>query len=266
MPRIYEAVDQEIGRILAAAPREANVIVLSDHGFHAAREEEIKAQVDMDAILERLGYLAHQGDAVDLSRTRVYTYASPEFDRTKVLRFGRVRPEERVALRQRLEADLATVTNDRGEPVFNLRDARPRRGEDGDLVAAVLLANVTPVLRVQGRSFPPALRSLSRISGTHTSSTHGIFIAAGPDVDPHADLSGIHVHDIAPTLLYGLGLPVAEDFVGRPRTELFNAGFRRDHPLRTIRTWGTRRAEGTARPSTADRKLLDELRSLGYIR
>jgi predicted AlkP superfamily phosphohydrolase/phosphomutase len=270
VPRIYEAVDQEIGLILAAAPREANVIVLSDHGFHAAPEEEIKAQVDMDAILERLGYLVHRGnargDAVDLSRTLVYTYASPEFDRTKVLRFGRVRPEEREALRQRLEADLATVTNDRGEPVFNVRDARPRRGEDGDLVAAVLLTNVTPVLRIQGRPFPPALRSLSRISGTHTSSTHGIFLAAGPDVDPHADLSGIHVHDMAPTILYGLGLPVAEDFAGRPRTELFSAGFRRDHPLRTIRSWGTLRRDGTGRSSPADRKLLDELRSLGYIR
>jgi predicted AlkP superfamily phosphohydrolase/phosphomutase len=266
VPRVYEAVDQEIGRILAIAPRDANVIVLSDHGFHAAPGEEVKAQVDMDAILERLGYLFHRGEVVDLSRTLVYTYASPEFDRTKVLRFGRVRPEERAALRRRLEADLATVTNDRGEPVFNVRDARPRRGEEGDLVAAVLLTNVTPVLRIQGRPFPPALRSLSRISGTHTSTTHGIFIAAGPDVDPHADLSGIHVHDIAPTFLYGLGLPVAEDFAGRPRTELFNAGFRRDHPLRTIRSWGTRRERGAARSSPADRKLLDELRSLGYIR
>jgi predicted AlkP superfamily phosphohydrolase/phosphomutase len=265
VPRIYEAVDLEIGRVLAAAPREANVIVLSDHGFHAAREEEIKAQVDMDAILERLGYLFRRGEIVDLSRTLVYTYASPEFDRTKVLRFGRVRPEEREDLRRRLEADLATVTNDRGEPVFNVRDARPRRGEDGDLVAAVILERVTPVLRIQGRPFPPALRSLSRISGTHTTSTHGIFLAAGPDINPHADLSGINVHDVAPTILYGLGLPVAEDFAGRPRTQLFTADFRRDHPLRTIRSWG-KRLGGAARSSPADRKLLDELRSLGYIR
>jgi predicted AlkP superfamily phosphohydrolase/phosphomutase len=266
VPRIYEAVDREIGRILAAAPRDANFIVLSDHGFHAARGEEIKAQVDMDAILERLGYLFRRGDAVDFSRTLVYTYGSAEFERMKVLRFGQVRPEEREALRQRLVTDLATVTNDRGEPAFNVRKAHPRRGKEGDLVAAVLLANLTPVLRVQGRPFPPALRGLSRISGTHTTSTHGIFIAAGPDVDPRADLSGINVHDIASTLLYGLGLPVAEDFAGRPRTQLFTAEFRRDHPLRTIPTWGQRREGGAARPSPADRELLNELRALGYIR
>ena len=64
----------------------------------------------------------------------------------------------------------------------------------------------------------------------------------------------------------GVGSYSEEDFAGRPWTELFNAGFRRDHPLRTIRSWGTLRKEGTPRPSPVDGKLLNELRSLGYIR
>jgi hypothetical protein len=177
VPRVYEAIDQEIGRILAAAPRGSNLLVLSDHGFHASHREDVKALVDMDAVLERLGYLARGKDGIDFARTRVYTYGSPDFERVKMLRFslagrepgGRVRPEEREALRRRLEADLPTVTNDRGEPVLFLREARPKRGEDGDFVAIVRLPLVTPVLRVRGRPFPPALRSLGRISGTHTS-------------------------------------------------------------------------------------------------
>ena len=271
VPRIYEAVDAEIGRILAAAPPESNVLVLSDHGFHAAPREDVKALVDMDAVLERLGFLARRKGAVDFSRTLVYTYGTPDFQRFKMLRFaltgreagGRVRPEEREAVRQRLEAALATVTNDRGEPVFFVRDPRSHRGEDGDLVAAVRLAQITPVLRVEGRPFPRALRSLGRISGTHTPSTHGIFLAAGPDIDPAADLEGIHIHDIAPTILYALGLPVAEDFAGRPRTELFTAELRRSHPLRTIRTWGALKDGGAARSSAADEDLLNELRALG---
>jgi len=275
VPRIYEAVDQEIGRILAAAPLAANVLILSDHGFHAAHDEDIKALVDMDAVLERLGYLARRSEGgVDFSRTRIYTYGSPDFDRAKMLRFslagrepgGQVRPEQREALRRRLGASLATVTNDRGEPVFFLRDAHPKRQEDGDFVAMVRLPSVTPVLRVQGRPFPPAVRSLGRISGTHTTSTHGIFLAAGPDIDPKADLADIRVHDIAPTILYGLGLPVARDFAGRPRMGLFDAEFRRAYPLRTLETWGTRRGAGGARTSRADEDLLNQLRSLGYIR
>jgi predicted AlkP superfamily phosphohydrolase/phosphomutase len=275
VPRIYEAVDQEIGRILAAAPPQADVLVLSDHGFHADHNEDIKALVDMDAVLERLGYLVRRGDgAVDFSRTRIYTYGSPDFDRAKMLRFslagrergGPVRPEQREGLRRRLEADLATVTNDRGEPVFFLRDPHPKRDEDGDLVAMVRLPLVTPVLRVQGRPFPPAVRSLGRISGTHTTSTHGIFLAAGPDIDPKADLDSLRVHDMAPTILYALGLPVAEDFAGKAQTQLFNERFRNSHSLRTIHTWGTRQGAGGARTSKEDEKLLNQLRSLGYIR
>ncbi|HSG40972.1 MAG TPA: alkaline phosphatase family protein [Thermoanaerobaculia bacterium] len=273
IPRVYEAVDQEIGRILDAAPEGTNVLVLSDHGFHAAKREDVKVLLDMDAVLQRLGHLARRDGAVDFSRTRLYTYGSPDFQREKMIRFalagrepgGTVRPEEREALRRRLEADLATVTNARGEPVFLVRDARPRRGEDGDFVVIVRQALVTPVLKVRGEPFPEALRGLGRISGTHTPSTHGIFLAAGPDIDPQADLTGIHIHDIAPTLLYGLGLPVAEDFAGQPRMALFDDEFRRSRPLRKIRTWGAREEGGKAKASEADEKLLDELRSLGYI-
>ncbi|HEV2855398.1 MAG TPA: alkaline phosphatase family protein [Thermoanaerobaculia bacterium] len=273
IPRVYEAVDREIGRILAAAPREANVLVLSDHGFHAARREDLRVLLDMDTVLERLGYLTRRAGAVDFSRTRVYTYGTPDFQRSKMIRFalagrepgGRVRPEEREGLRRRLEADLAAVTNDGGEPVFIVRDARPRHGEDGDFVVVVRQALVTPVLKVRDDAFREAVRGIGRISGTHTPTTHGIFLAAGPDIDPEADLSGIHVHDIAPTILYAMGLPVAEDFAGRPRTALFNAEFRRAHPLRTIRTWGKRQEGGTARSSKADQELIDELRALGYI-
>jgi predicted AlkP superfamily phosphohydrolase/phosphomutase len=272
VPRVYEAVDQEIGRILAAAPPESNVLVLSDHGFHAAHREDIKALVNMDAVLERLGYLTRQGEGIDFSRTRIYTYGSPSFARAKMLRFalagrepgGRVRPEERESLRRRLEADLATVTNERGEPILFVRDPHLKRGEDGDLVAIVRLPLVTPIVKVRGKPFPPALESLGRISGTHTANTHGIFLAMGPDIDPKADLADIHVRDMAPTILYALGLPVGEDFLGLPRTELFKEEFRRSHPLRKIKTWGRRKEEG-ARSSKEDEHLLNELRSLGYI-
>jgi predicted AlkP superfamily phosphohydrolase/phosphomutase len=274
IPRIYEAVDREIGRILAAAPPGANVLVLSDHGFHAAPREEIKVFFDMDALLERLGYLERGEGGIDFSRTRVYTYGTPPFRRAKVLRFslagrepgGRVRPEERDALRRRLAADLAGVTNERGEPVLNVREARPRRGEDGDLVAGVLLERIgSRTLLIQGRPFQGAVQSIGRISGTHTRTTHGIFLAAGPDIDPQADLDGIHIHDIAPTILYGLGLPVAEDFAGRAWTELFDEEFRRSHPLRKVPSWGVRGEGGRARSSEADEELLNELRALGYI-
>jgi predicted AlkP superfamily phosphohydrolase/phosphomutase len=275
VPRVYEAVDAAIGRIRDAAPHDANVVVLSDHGFHAARREEVKVFLDMDTVLARLGYLQRNGPAIDFTRTLVYTYATPDFRRPKLLRFaltdrepaGRVKPEQREEIRRRLTADLSRVTYAAGAPVFLVRDARPREAAEGaDLVAGVSTEGATRTLCIDGEPFQDAVSQVARLSGTHTENTHGVLLAAGPSIDAEADprLAGIHVNDIAPTLLYGLGLPVAEDFAGRAWTELYTAEFRDRHPLRTIRSWGVRR-NLPARTSAADEKLLRELRALGYI-
>lgn len=271
--RIYAAVDCAIGRVLAVAPPSANVIVLSDHGFHAAKREEIRAAVDFDVVLERLGLLKRNGGAPDLAHSKIFTYASPSFRRTKMLRFalagrergGTVEAAERGALTRQLDAALKRVTNRRGEPIFTLRAPLVHRGEDGDLAVVVALRALTPELLLDGRPIPGAVGEIGRLSGTHTPSTHGVFIAAGPDIDPKADLTGIHVHDMAPTLLYGMGLPVAKDFVGKARTNLFAASFRQSHPLRTIATWGQRQKDEGVSRSRSDEALLDDLRSLGYI-
>lgn len=264
IPRVYEAVDEAVGRILAKAPG-ANVVVLSDHGFHATRGgEEAQIEFDMDAVLERLGYLARNGAAVDFSRTRAYTYATPPHRRAKLIRVSPQGGEARDELLRNLRQDLETARFAGDEPVFWLRDPRPKEVEQGaDLVAVVSLEGATPSFTVKGK---PLTMGLHRISGTHTTTTHGIFLAAGPDIAPGAKIDGIHVHDIAPTLLYALGIPVAEDFVGKPWQPLFNEGFRRRMPLRSLRTWGVRTGAGAARPSAADEKLLEELRALGYLR
>jgi predicted AlkP superfamily phosphohydrolase/phosphomutase len=273
VPKVYEAVDHEIGRILAAAPRNANVLVLSDHGFHASSPELVKVILDMDVVLERLGYLVRHGQDIDFSRTRVYTYGSPTFRRAKYLRFslagrepgGTVRPEERAALRRQLAADLAAVTYETGAPVFHVRDARAREIHQGaDFVVGTSPDLATPVLMVHGERLEGAISGITRLSGNHTTTTHGIFLAAGPDIAPEARLEGIHIHDMAPTFLYGMDLPVAEGFVGKPWTELYRPEYREAHPVRKIRSWGVRRAGG-ARTSGADEKLLEELRALGYL-
>jgi predicted AlkP superfamily phosphohydrolase/phosphomutase len=254
IPRSYEAVDQALGRLLKAGPEDMNVLVISDHGFHAARPEEVKVLLDMDAVLKRLGY-----------QDRIHTHGTPSFRQVKLMRFSKVSPAEREELRRRLADDLETVTYESGAPVFLVREARPREMREGaDFAVVVETKGATEALRIRGERFEGAIESLSRISGTHTRNTHGIFLAAGPDVDPDASLEGIRVHDITPTLLYGLGLPVAESFAGKPRIDLFTEEFRDDHPVRTIRSWGKRKSAG-ARTSKEDEKLLEELRALGYI-
>lgn len=277
IPRVYRATDRAIGEIVAAAPADANVIVVSDHGFRAADEEQIQLLFNLDPVLERLGLLTRGGDGgVDLAASRLYTYQSAPHRREKLVRFGKsVPPRQRPAARARLERELGRVTWTGGEPVFRVREPDFRERHDGaELVVVVLRHGATPEVRLDGRPWadggpggrPTAnpVLVLTRISGIHHRHTAGILIAAGPDVEPGARVSEISIHDLAPTILYGLGLPGGRDFSGRARSGLYREPFRRHRPPETIGTWGTREPDEAAR-SEADEKLLEELGALGYL-
>ena len=278
IPRVYAATDEAIGHIVAAAP-EANVFVVSDHGFRRMPEEEVLVSVDFDQVLRRLGYLERGRDEEDIDwrRTRVTTWGSPPTVRVKRLRIalagrdraGRVLPGEVPALRAALERDLARVTWNDGRQAFRLREPRPHeRAQGADLVAVLLTGPESRMLHLDGEPWQQGVLAMSRLSGTHGTRTRGIFLASGPDLvraaPGSAAVRGIGIHDVAPTILYALGLPVADDFTGRARTDLFHAEFQRRHPLRKVRTWGEPR-EGTVTRSAADAELVRELEALGYL-
>lgn len=271
--RIYRAIDAEIGALRQRMPDGHNVLVVSDHGFRAARTKEIRTLSNLDALLVRLGYQRRDPRGVDFAHSELYCYGSPEYQRKKTLRFsargrepgGTVEMAQRDQILERLDRDLARVRYPGGQPVFLMRPPTPRERRDG--AEAILLLSpegATTEVLVDGRPEPGIVLEVSRLSGTHDAANDGIFLAAGTDIRRAAELDGIRVHDVAPTVLFGLGLPVAEDFAGRARVDLFSAAYVARHPLRTIRTWGKPRAT-EARPSSADDALLQELRSLGYI-
>ena len=133
-----------------------------------------------------------------------------------------------------------------------------------DFAVEVLTEGAQRPLKVAGVPLRDAMRSLSHLTGTHGRKTSGVFIAAGPDIDPRSKPQNLRVVDVPPTVLYAIGLPVAEDFAGRARTEVFSEAFRTTHPLQTIPTWGNP-TEGENRASAVDEELVDQLRALGYI-
>jgi tetratricopeptide (TPR) repeat protein len=99
----------------------------------------------------------------------------------------------------------------------------------------------------------------------------GIFILSGPTARAGQRLRApATLFDVAPTLLYLLGLPVAEDMPGRVLLEAIDPGFARGHPARRIPSYeplGSRpeiTAAGTG-AEEAERELLASLRALGYI-
>lgn len=79
-----------------------------------------------------------------------------------------------------------------------------------------------------------------QISGTHERAPDGFVLAFGPPVAPRVLAAGARasVVDVAPTLLYFLGLPVGRDMDGFARTDLFKPAFTSDKPVTYIPSYG----------------------------
>jgi len=272
VPAVYESFDRFLGELVANADPKTNFFVLSDHGFRAFRNKKYTLQIQLDRVLEHLGYLEKRQGEVDWSTSRAISWKST-WNPVNLVRFGLrnrepygpVEPEERDRLRDELAKDLAEVTFEGGEPAFWVRDPNPRELErGGDLAVVVSNQGTTTSLLVRGEKLRGVISSMQEITGTHDAHTRGFFIAAGPDIDPAAEIDTVHALDITPTLLYAMSLPIAQDFDGRPQLDLFRDEFRRQHPVQTIPTWGTLEP-GDATTSSVDQELLDELRALGYL-
>jgi hypothetical protein len=99
------------------------------------------------------------------------------------------------------------------------------------------------VLLVSGCGMEPAapgerlaalLTGRGAVGGVHHGAPDGYLIVIGDGIRPGATLSTASVVDIAPTILYLMGLPVAQDMDGRVLTEILDEDFARSHPLTFI--------------------------------
>jgi len=94
----------------------------------------------------------------------------------------------------------------------------------------------------------------------------GRLAARGRWTSSSREVSGSQL-DVAPTLLYALGLPVATDLAGRPLTGIFAREFTSAYPLRSVASYGAPQRASAARASKPlDQEMIDRLRSLGYVR
>jgi len=85
-------------------------------------------------------------------------------------------------------------------------------------------ANVHPPLIT-----PLAPSDLSKVNGEHR--MHGVLLARGPMIRPNAWLHDARLVDMAPTLLYTLGIPVPEDMDGIVLQDLFSPIYLEAHPV-----------------------------------
>jgi hypothetical protein len=165
-----------------------------------------------------------------------------------------------------LTTALGTVRFPDGSTAFAPRAPSAIEREQGaELAVPITARRLWDRVEIDGRAIEGAVLPVDRLTGTHDQHTAGILIASGPLFAQGAEPKRVHIHDIAPTILYALGLPVGDDFAGEACLDLFRPDFVRGRPVRRIASWGER-ASGAAPTSAQDQKLLDDLAALGYLK
>jgi predicted AlkP superfamily phosphohydrolase/phosphomutase len=218
--------------------------------------------------------------AVDWSRTQAY--AMGHVGQVFINLRGRepqgcVPPEEYEALRQRVADALREIKHPQSdrplvdEIIFKeqvYEGPYAERGADLLLVMDGFRYIAFPLFASNTQIVTPQVRG---DSGCHR--LHGILLASGPAVRQGIELDGAQIIDLAPTILYRMGLSVPDDMDGRVLTEMFEPTFVHVTPLQRC----PEPVEGQAEAETARRhpehELLPEeqaeiearLRSLGYL-
>lgn len=111
---------------------------------------------------------------------------------------------------------------------------------------------------------PVRTGELRKLSGAHR--MEGTLIAAGPGFRRGIEVEGASLTDIAPTVLYAMGLPQPAAMDGRVLRGLFEPDHIAKHPIETIDA-----SSESARPSSAglspieQAEIAEHLRGLGYM-
>jgi predicted AlkP superfamily phosphohydrolase/phosphomutase len=288
----FREIDGFIGEMVAMAGKEASIIIASDHGFGPTVEV-----FHLNEWLHRHGYLywadstnveqkhsetlglgtmAQRFYEIDWDRTTAYCptpsgngiYISPPGVDGKG-----VPAEQYESFRRELRDDLLKFTDPAtGQPVITRIWTREEAFAGSRMEAA---PDLTLSLRDFGLvSILPSevlLKPRTETTGAHR--PNGVFAAAGPGMREGLSMQRLSILDIAPLLLYTLGLPVPQDLEGRVPEALFQPEYLRIRPV-AFEAPTSKSSAGTAKFPEVDLPEMDlrieadvmsQLRALGYM-
>jgi predicted AlkP superfamily phosphohydrolase/phosphomutase len=283
----FRQLDGFLSELVRLAGSENRTILVSDHGFGASTEVFY-----VNVWLHDNGYLRWTGDEsldtgeslivnrlknhlmlVDWEKTTAYA-VTPSSNGIFIKQSedgsrGGVRPEEYESFRRRLIDSLLAFKDPlTGEPV--VRRIRTREeaypGTQTELAPDLLLTlrdgGFVSILN-SGRPLKPRAEPV----GTHR--PEGIFMARGTGVRSATTTAPLSILDVAPTVLYSLGLPIPEDLEGRLPSHIFEPAFLAAHPARSAhardRVMAMAAGAQTDENGLAEAAILDQLKALGYI-
>lgn len=287
----FRRLDELLAGIVDRAGPDATVVIASDHGFGPqVRTFFVNAWLEQrgylawkdgqgprpsDTRVLGMGDLARHAYLLDWERTRAYA-PMPSGNGVHIVRADENHPHgvpeaEYDTVREQIAQELLALKDPTsGEPVV----ARVWTREE---IFAGPYVDLAPdlTLELQDGGLVSILASDTVVSprpqptGAHR--PQGIFIARGPGLRQKAQLSALSILDIAPLILYTLGLPVPGDLEGQVPREAFEPTTLHVKPVQTaspLDPLARRAAESYAGPvldAEAEAEILRRLRALGYV-
>ena len=285
----FRQLDGLIAEAVALAGPQASVFLASDHGFGPSTEVFY-----LNAWLHQHGYLTWSADApedtsetgrlglgrisqtpsmIDWRRTTAYGL-TPSSNGVHIAVAGRrghqgIDPKAYEAFRARLKDQLCQFTDpatgERVVPqVLTPEEAFPgdQMGRAPDLTLSIRDGGFVSILKSD-----VVLKLRPEVVGTHR--PEGIFMAKGPRIRPGLVLPPLSITDVAPTLLYSLGLAVPQDLEGRVVEQIFEPASLRERPIRVGDPTHTPVAfpDGTdyKEEDEGEAQVLERLKNLGYV-
>lgn len=247
IPDYYALQDEMFGRILAHIDEGVNVVVLSDHGFGPVEEAANFFFTSGVPVLADMGMDDDYYSVALASRTFVES----------VKRDPAVNAE---ALDHAVDVFNSLRVIESGERIF-----RAWIEDEGRVQLDVSDSLTSLEGHVETADGPVPVRGwfTTRIyTGTHD--PRGIFVGAGAPFRRGHRGETAELVDIAPTVLYISDSPVSRELDGHIMWDWIAPEFRSSHDVARVDTYG--HYDPSRADVEVDRKTMDKLRALGYVR
>jgi predicted AlkP superfamily phosphohydrolase/phosphomutase len=287
----YRQIDSIFEQMVAMAGPNTTVLLASDHGFGPTYEifhvnnwlakkgylvwSEAAAQ-EKPAALLGVGQVARHTWLLDWTKTLAFA-TTPTSNGINIAinqdgSTAGVAPADYQAFRAKLVEELREVRSpEDGERIMSniyLREdvfPGPSGGLGPDITLEMRDGGLVSIL-----PGPEIVSQRPVVSGAHR--PLGIFGARGPGIRKGFDGGELSILDVAPTVLYSLGLPVYKDLEGRVPEEMFEKAVLKEKPIQTASasTDGEEEekpadAESSEMSEEDERVVMERLRELGYI-
>lgn len=286
IPAYYRYIDDTLGRIRSMAPEGTTIVVVSDHGAGPMRRDEAFVPA-LPPLLEALGLMDGEHGAV-FTMSQPYRHEKPIWLNIRGVEPAGVLPSaDAEAAAASIGERLLSLRTDAGKPVFS--SVRNLAGEPGwapgDPALSVRFSFAATASRTvtDGKRTVPAAAFVSRlpgVSGSHR--PEGILLLSGPGIRPGRLAGGASIYNVAPTILYLLGLPQSESMLavapadGGVLARAIDPALLERAPIemtdrypvasRPGRTHGALPTDAEVGLDPAHEREMERLRSLGYIR